>query len=205
MEKEFVDRYGLFGSIKENYLFIASNPRNQKGKDSIHWIAPYMSHLYRYCKGSEHITEIGINQVNSTWAFLYARPKKLVSIDIDLHRKPTQHIPEFNGVNLWLENAKKLAKDANIDFQAIEADSASIEIEQTDVLFIDSLHTGEHLRKELTLHSPKVNKKIILHDTTLFGRQLWPPIQELLNQGKFKLLKRINTGCGLTILQRKQF
>jgi hypothetical protein len=35
------------------------------------------------------------------------------------------------------------------------------------VQFIDTLHTGEQLRQELRLHSSRVRKYIVLHDTTL--------------------------------------
>ena len=44
-----------------------------------------------------------------------------------------------------------------------------IEIEETDILFIDSWHIYGQLIRELNMHHKKVNKYIILHDTTVDG------------------------------------
>lgn len=154
-ERFFKLKYGLFSTIELNYHFIKSNKKNQRGKDSIHWIAPYMDILLKYSKECSHITEFGINQVNSTWAFLNSRPKKLISYDIDLHIKPTQYIPEFRNTNIWLIWAMILSYEENLNFTALQADTTKIDIEQTDLLFIDTNHTEEHLRLELRLHKKK--------------------------------------------------
>lgn len=199
-----MNRYGIFNSIEENFQFIRSNPSDQMGEDSIHWIAPYMDILYEYASKCKHITEMGINQVNSTWAFLRARPEKLISIDIDLHTKPTKKLPELCGINIWLNSAIKLAERERIQFQVVEGDTTKIVIENTDLLFIDTLHTKKQLETELTLHAGKVRKYIILHDTKLFGHELIPALTEFLKKNKqFRISKVISTGCGLTILKRR--
>jgi hypothetical protein len=55
------------------------------------------------------------------------------------------------------------------DFSFVLADSLSVEIEETDLLFIDSLHVYSQLKKELELHSGKVRKYIGFHDTATWG------------------------------------
>jgi len=91
--EQLKEQFGLFPTIEEMYNFIKSNPKDQKGKNSIQWVAHYMETLYNYAKECDHVTEIGINQVNSTWAFLHANPKKgVVSIDIDLNGRPWQSV-----------------------------------------------------------------------------------------------------------------
>jgi hypothetical protein len=201
-DPSFRQQHGMFSTIAENFSFIASNPKNQRSRDSINWVAPYMKTLRKYGRQCEHITEFGVNQVNSTYAFLASKPKKLVSVDIDLNRRPSQYVPAFKGVNLWLEWAKVLAEREGVIFQPIEADDASIDIETTDLLFIDSKHSENHLRKELNRHKNKVRKYIIFHDTTLFGGQLMPPIQELLSERSFEIVEHIKESPGLMVIRR---
>src|SRR5262249_50913089 len=50
-----------------------------------------------------------------------------------------------------------------------EADVLKIEIEPTDLLFIDTWHVYEQLKCELMLHAGKALRFIALHDTETFG------------------------------------
>lgn len=193
------NEYGIFSSIEENYEFIKSNPSNQKGKNSIHWIAPYMDKLYELSKECKHITEMGVNQVNSSWAFLNARPEKLVCIDITF---------EYAYKNLgfenhiWLECFKDLAKKENLNLELIEKSTLDIEIEETDLLFIDTLHTYDHLKQELFLHGNKARKYIVLHDTVLFP-ELNKAISDYLEKNKnWTVHQRFVSNPGLTIMKR---
>jgi hypothetical protein len=69
----------------------------------------------------------------------------------------------------------------------------------------------------LTLHSPKVSRFIVLHDTETFGRRdqginsslpngtgpgLWPAVEELLAQGAWCIREHYTNNNGLTILER---
>ena len=45
----------------------------------------------------------------------------------------------------------------------------TVEIEPTDLLFIDTLHNYSQLKKELELHAGNVKKYIIFHDTVTYG------------------------------------
>lgn len=118
-------------------------------------IYAHIETLYNYGKMCRHITEMGVRSVSSTWAFLYSNPQKLISYDIVKHPNVLE--------------VEDIAKRNGLNFTFIESDVLKVEIEETDLLFIDTLHTYNQLISELELHSDKAQKYIILHDTTTFG------------------------------------
>jgi hypothetical protein len=89
------------------------------------------------------------------------------------------------------------------------ADVLQVEIEETDLLFIDTWHVCQQLREELALHAAKVRRYIVLHDTTTFGDRgeteghagLWPAVEEFLARGTFRLKRRYENNNGLTVLE----
>lgn len=191
--------YGIFSTVEETYNFIKSNPKNQRGKNSMQWISHYMEKLYELAKECDHITEMGVNEVNSSWSFLNAKPKKLICIDITFEYA---YKKQGFGNHIWLESLKELSKKQNVELVLIEKSTLDIEIEETDLLFIDTLHTYDHLRKELDLHSNKVRKYIVLHDTVLFP-ELNISIAEFLQKNKnWTVHERIISNPGLTILKK---
>jgi len=217
---------GIYNSIEETYNYIKSCPDPELPKNSIKDICHYMEILRGYAEKCDHITEFGINQVNSTWAFLVTKPKKLVSVDKDLHHNPIKDggiIPEeckYDNVktNVWLDSASELAAIENIDFEVIEGwtadahtaslladipvDTIPVVIEQTDLLFIDTLHTYDCLSRELELHGDKVNKYIIFHDTVLFSG-IVPAIDEFLENNKEWKRDRVEHSTpGLTVIKK---
>ena len=122
---------------------------------------------------SNHVTEFGVRGGNSTIALLAGQPQKLISYDIN-------PCPKF----LW-------DIEENTDFRFFQKNVLNIEIDPTDFLFIDTLHTYEQLSQELKLHGSKVSKWIAFHDTKLFGMRgenyegkevdgLWKAIGEFL-------------------------
>jgi hypothetical protein len=118
-------------------------------------INEHLPTLREYSEKCKHITEMGVRTPTSTWAFLASTPDKLISYDI---------------VNApGIDEIKSITKESNLDFEFIVDDVLNVEIEQTDLLFIDTLHTYNQLNQELILHSHKVNKYIILHDTVTYG------------------------------------
>lgn len=114
--------------------------------------------LYQYGLECRHITEMGVRGVTSTWAFLLASPEKLVCIDWD--KAPYTVCRE--SLNL----AKDLAEKDGIQLEFVSGDSIETRIDLTDLLFIDTWHTYEQLLLELLIHSGKVRKYIIAHDTS---------------------------------------
>lgn len=123
-------------------------------------INEHLPTLLKYAKQVKHITEMGVRDVVSTWAFLMANPHNLKCIDI-------VKSPNINEM-LLISNQEKLT----VEF--IEGDTTKIEIEETDLLFIDTLHTYTQLKKELELHAGKVKRFIIFHDVVTYGHKPEP-------------------------------
>ena len=152
--------------------------------------------LKEYAEKCSRNTEFGSRGGESTAALLAAKPEVLITYDIN---------PEC--VVTW----KKLnaIKDPGTKFIFRRGDSRREQIEETDLLFIDSYHTCEHLTEEFK-HAAKVRKYIILHDTESFGhtgqdgsKGLTHAVHDFLagNQ-KWRHLAHY-TGCGgLTVLER---
>ena len=120
-------------------------------------IHEHLPTLYNYAKQCQHITEMGVRFGVSTRAFLYASPKRLVSYDlfIDL------------TVNSWFDQAKLVG----FDYEYIQANTLEIAIEPTDLLFIDTLHNYDQVKKELELHACAVGRYIVFHDTVSYGER----------------------------------
>jgi hypothetical protein len=156
--------------------------------------------LKKYSELSEHVTEMGVRWVVSTYALMMGKPKKLVSYDI---------IP-LSEFNVSLDYLKLLASQNNINYDFILGDTTQIEIEETDFLFIDTYHVYQQLKTELNLHSKYVKKFIALHDTTTWGLVgedgglgLWKAVEEFLDKNKeWSICEKIDYNNGLTILKR---
>lgn len=113
--------------------------------------------LKEYAERCDHVTEMGVRDVVSTYAFLASQPQKMVSYDINY--------------SACIEDAKQMANEKGLDFNFIQADVLKIDIEETDLLFIDTLHIYSQLKKELDLHANKVRKYLIFHDTVTYGHK----------------------------------
>ena len=162
--------------------------------------------LHKYAELCDSIIEMGVREVVSTWALLAAFPKKMISYD--LKRSPN------------IESAEKLAKDAGIDFQFFEQDvtEGGFEIEEVDLLFIDTWHSFEQLTKELSIHGNKAKKYLIFHDTESFGYKdeeetnfkkqpqgLVKAIENFLEENPhWKEREKILINNGLTVLKRDE-
>jgi hypothetical protein len=157
----------------------------------IHEHCPTLHALARECG---HVTEMGTRTGVSTTALLFARPAKLVCYDF-------QKYPQ-------IEQLQSLAPPTELVFH--QADVLQVEIEETDLLFIDTWHVYEQLREELRRHACTARKYIVLHDTTTFGERgeteghkgLWPAVEEFLAEGTFHLKQRYENDNGLTVLER---
>lgn len=142
-------------------------------------INKHLPTLKEYASGVDHVTEFGVRRGISTSAFLAGKPKVLVSYDIDNKK--------FKNHKTFKSLAKKKTK-----FKFIVADVLKIAIDETDILFIDTLHTYNQLSKELKLHAKKVRKYMIFHDTETFGYKgedgkspgLRQAIEEFLKENK---------------------
>jgi hypothetical protein len=134
--------------IEAHYEDLCTHPSD------IHEHLPLLRELARR---SEHVTEIGMRSGISTTALLAGQPKTLVSWDLNPRAIVSQRTLDL------------LTLAGETRFQPRVGDSLEIEIEATDFLFIDSLHTGQQLKAELARHGNKVRKWIAFHDTETFG------------------------------------
>lgn len=123
-------------------------------------IYEHMDTLKEYASKCDTVTEFGVRWVVSTWALMAGRPKSLTSFDIN-------HF-EIYGVNP--EILSKTAEEAGVKFTFHQEDVLTTDkLVETDLLFIDTVHSYKQLKMELHLHAKKVSKYIIFHDTVSFG------------------------------------
>ena len=122
-------------------------------------INEHLYYLMDLAKTVKHVTEFGVRFGCSSLAFLNT-DVILRSYDI-LHQDITQS---------YFEQAKKLGKDVSYEVKNV----LKIEIENTDLLFIDTFHNYDQVLQELRLHAQNVHKYIVFHDTVLFGRESQP-------------------------------
>jgi hypothetical protein len=159
--------------------------------------------LYEAAQECDHVTEMGVRNGSSTRAFLYADPKKYIAYDLEINPK----------VDELFEYCKSIGKD----YEYVQADVLKIEIQETDLLFIDTYHCYEQLIQELKLHSDKVKKYIIFHDTYTYGRRgenldfqsfagtkgIMYAIEEFLDENKnWKIVHDVDYNNGLVIIER---
>jgi len=158
----------------------------------IHEHLPVLSELTSQCN---HVTELGVGWAQSTRAFLRH--------DVELHSY--EYSPQPGIIDFFID-AKKSGRDVTLHID----DTRKVEIDPTDLLFVDSLHVYEQVKTELELHADKTKKYIVFHDTTLFadrgefcGKGIWPAIQEFMDShSEWELVERRTNNNGLTILKR---
>lgn len=120
-------------------------------------ISDHLLTMQQLAMDCDHVTEVGVREGCSIWAWLSGRPKVLRGYD--RNPLPLESLLELN----------RQAKDLGVDFRFQQANILTVEIEETDLLFIDTLHTYKQLSMELHLHADKVRKYLVLHDTVTFG------------------------------------
>lgn len=203
-------------SIEASHLYALYQLHHQMPSD-INEHLPPLRQLASECSSA---VEIGIRSIVSTWGVLQGlsespfQSHNYLGIDIDA--------PPEDMFNL----AKTLSEKNGINFSFCQANDMEIELEEADMLFIDSLHTYCHLTYELEKFSPKIRKYIALHDTSApWGnvddynyhgdyseypahidrskRGLWPAVEDFLaRHPEWSLHARYLNNHGFTILKR---
>jgi predicted O-methyltransferase YrrM len=153
--------------------------------------------LYELAKECKTVVELGVRTGVSTRAFLNS-DVDLLSIDIVKNDQVQQLFDK--------------AKSHNKNVRYIIDNVLNIEINEVDMIFIDTLHTYNQLKQELKLHGNKSKKYLVFHDTYTFGligedgidkKGLLTAIIEFMIDNphwKFKTFKTINNG--MTVLER---
>ena len=180
-------------------------------------ISEHLHVFRRYAKDCDSIIEMGTRWGSSVWGFMmglsdHARTdwgnhplnKKMVCIDID-------H-PNIWGENL-LEDMENGAKQWNINFEFRQQNTLENEIEECDLLFLDTWHSYDQVKGELIRHGNKAKKYIGFHDTQFYdfrdmsGTQgIWPAIEEWLRANPhWYIYEKFANNHGITFLRRKEF
>ena len=170
----------------------------------------------------DHITEMGVREAVSAWAWLAGMPKDGLYL-YDLHNPQN-----WLGTSVDpIRDLKDTAEAYNIPFEFHATDVLSIEIPETDLLIIDTWHCYDQLKLELKLHSNKAKKYICFHDTTSYAhvseklssdnawntekygkltpnKGVWDAVYEFLveNRSTWELVERIKYNNGFTIIKR---
>jgi len=148
------------------------------------------------------VVELGFRTGVSTSAFLAAERPKVFSFDL---------LPSGMMVNSFNSRYPK-------QFEFAIGDSRKIMIPRCDLLFIDTDHTYLTTLTELELHHDRVDKWIVLHDTTTFGdvdrgskvrvkpQGIYTAIETFLLSAaadqEWEIQLRLTNNNGLTILKR---
>jgi len=181
--------------IEKNYKSLVINPWGP-----VVSIVEHLPTLKRLASECDYVVEMGIGMIVSTWALLAGKPKSLISYDI--------HHPNIHGRTL--DDVEKASAESGIIFKFIQKDTSKIEIDECDFLFIDSLHTYDHLKEELKLHPSKVKKYIAFHDTVTFGKigenggeGLTKAIEEFMEENtEWKVKETFVNNNGLLVIER---
>jgi hypothetical protein len=158
-------------------------------------INEHLPTLKAYAEKCDHITEFGFRSGESTCAFLAGKPQKLITYDIQ------DCTDTFNKLNVLVDDTEFVFKCA---------DTKTVKIEETDLLFIDTYHAYTQACIELK-QADRVRKYIILHDTETFGptgegggKGLSLAIIEFIQRTKkWEIHHHYSNNNGLTILKRE--
>jgi hypothetical protein len=183
-------------------------------------INEHLPTLRRFAAECSSIVELGVRNVVSTWGLLLGLAESPHGEKI------------YTGVDIaWPEQtvhqlAEKLSRENGISFRFWHENDMNIDIDETDLLMIDTLHTYVHLTYELEKFSPKIRKYIIMHDTSDITeyrdcpsyqgdhseyplnirrtkKGLWPAVIDFLEQHpEWSICQRYTNNYGLTILKR---
>ena len=145
--------------------------------------------LMRNCSSYK---ELGVNKGATAAAVMLQAPKYIELIDIEL-KNFTEYRPLF----------EQFAQDNDVILSVKQTGSTDpkLTITECDMLFVDSLHTLEHVQQELRMHAPKTNKYIVIHDTADRPLNHIGASNVLIPMG-WKELKYVTLGYGHSIFTK---
>lgn len=144
----------------------------------------------KYASMVDSVTEFGVYTGLSTAAFIAGKPKKVRSYDIT-----TQYLTV-------LKELESCALSNNVDFKFEIASSLEVDIDETDLLFIDTVHEKDYCLKELNRHHMKAKRFIMLHDIISWPGVMQAAEEFLSNHDEWKVYEKDVNECGLLVLTR---
>jgi hypothetical protein len=170
-------------------IFDAVRPPLARPRD----LDQHMPRMREMASECESVTEFS-HRRESLVAWAAGRPAKLVSHNSELHDALVKRLPLAEG---W-------AVDPS-DSPAIDA------IDETDLLFLDRVHTKARILEELTKYAPQVRRWIVLHDTVSHahkgeddGPGIFAALQEWLPESGWFVSYHTSDQYGLTVLARQE-
>jgi hypothetical protein len=171
--------------LKQDFINMKILPTN--------WLGDSPSRFDTYTKYAsmvDSIAEFGVYTGLSTTAFLLGNPKKLRSYDITSENFSV------------LAELEQHSRSNNIDFQFIIGNSLEIDIDEVDLLFIDTVHKKKHTLAELERHSAKAKKYIMFHDTTAWPGVFEAAVEFLIKNNNWFICEHCNKNSGLLVLKK---
>ena len=177
--------------LQQAYEWCRNNPSD---------IYQHIHTLRRYARNCDHVTELGSRDFVSYYGLAAGLPKKIVTYDIDR--------------SFYYDVARPISDSNNIELVYKIEDTRTAEIEPTDLIFFDTLHTYDQLKVELAQHANKSRKYLLFHDTSTFeldgeyhnkDQGIWPAIQEFLDVNpQWQIKERFTHNHGLTVLEKTE-
>lgn len=163
-------------------------------------IVSHLPTLEFFASLCQHVTEFGVRDGSSTTALLKGCRGQVHSYDIE----KTSVVERLRNMLLPCE------------WHFHQGDTAKMEpIEKTELLFIDTLHTFEHVLRELQIHGRRAKRFLAFHDTFTCGqydlsgpdrnaRGILPAIELFLSSypEEYRTVYRTDACNGLWILAR---
>tara|TARA_B100000900_G_scaffold411044_1_gene429971 strand:- start:285 stop:941 length:657 start_codon:yes stop_codon:yes gene_type:complete len=177
----------------EEYFWKSSQFGNDNRKFSVNELLPNIRLIVDQF-AIKTAVEFGTAQCRVSAALLLGGVERLESVDI-VKDEVVDHF-------------ENLCKKENKQFNFRLNDSAKYKVEDADLLFIDSLHNRDHLKKELE-NASNVNNLIMLHDTETYktigdqGDGMWDEVETFLkNNTEWSILYHFVHNNGLTVLKK---
>lgn len=150
--------------------------------------------IRRLLKDCSSYTEFGVNQGTTLAIALLENTPTIRAYDIKLtpYNKAKHHFEHH-------------AKKNRLDYLAVESNTLKQIIEPVDLLYIDTLHVYDHLKKELALHGNKARKYLVFHDTFKPTQHLKQAIFEFVERNPhWSVLTECDESVGFMTLIRRQ-
>ena len=178
-------------TLEEFYISIRDQQEEAHGID----YCEQHDALMKYASDCKTYAELGTHQGGTLACALLAGFKYVEAIDVDMsrYRKFLQPL------------AEEYVKENKIVFKIKEMESGSLESigPSVDMLLIDSYHKAYHMQRELSVHSKRVNKYIIAHDTRLPNTELDQCLTDFcFNNPGWKVIERGEANVGYMVLKK---
>ena len=174
-------------------LLTLTEEYNLRLENYIYDVTDHMDKLRTYASQCSHVTELGIANVGSTFAFISGLPANVVSYDAS-----PMEIKEVDRVEL-----AALALANNVTFTFVEEDPIAVTIANTDLLFIHDATDASRLSQELSLHGNKASKFIIVPLFAVDNEAFLTAISNFVEANpSWEIAENIQQWCGLVVLSK---